>query len=101
MRTLWTGVDESIAAKICYKLFDDNSRKILCRSVIRPATRPGITNLQVDPIKPLRNDAIIDTEKGTMLDEFMFLTDFETPLSRQDEEHPVDPIPANTKSKRW
>ena len=76
IRTRWDGVDGSIGAKMCYKLVDDNSRKIICRSVIRSATKLGSENLQVDPIKPLSKDAIIDTEEDAILDGFMSFADF-------------------------
>ena len=37
----WAGVDEKIGAKMCYKLVDKESGKIICRSVIRTVTEPG------------------------------------------------------------
>ena len=40
-RAQWAGVDESIGAKMCYKLVDDESGKIICRLVIRSATDTG------------------------------------------------------------
>ena len=84
-----------------WKLVDDNSGKIICRSVICSATKPGSANLQVDPIKPLPKDAIIDIEEDTMLDKFMSFANFKTPLSHRDEEDPVDSIPVSTKWKAW
>ena len=81
MRTRWAGSDESIGAKICYKFVDDNSGKIICRSVIRSATKSGSANLQVDPIEPLPKDTIINTEEDAMFDKFMLFADFETPIS--------------------
>ena len=77
---------------MCYKLVDDESRKVICRSVIRSATEPGTANLRVDPIEPL------PPYPDDILDEMMSASDFETPLSSVD---PVDLIPANTKSKTW
>ena len=44
-RARWACVDENIGAKMCYKLVDDESGKIVCSSVIRSATEPGTTNL--------------------------------------------------------
>ena len=84
MRARWAGVDAIIGPKMCYKLVDDESGKIICRSIIRLATKPGTTNLQVNPIKPLRPNAIINTEKDDMLDDFMLLVYFETPISQRD-----------------
>ena len=91
-RARWAGVDESIGAKMCYKLVDDESGKIICRSAIRSATEPGTANLRVNPIESLPSDA------DAILDEMMSTADFETPLSNVD---PVDLIPASTKSKTW
>ena len=34
-RARWAGVDKLIGVKKCYKLVDDESGKIICRSVIR------------------------------------------------------------------
>ena len=68
------GVDENIGAKMCYKLVDDDSGKIICRSVIRSATEPGTATLRVDPIELLPSDA------DAIFDEMMTCADFETPL---------------------
>ena len=84
---------------MCYKLVDDESGKIVCRSVIRSATEPGTANLWIDPIKSLPSDAIRNTESDAMLDEMMTLADFETTLLDVDTEDPVDLIPASTRSK--
>ena len=84
-----------------YKLVDDESGKIICRSVIRSATEPGTANLCVNPIKPLPPDAIPNTELNAMLDELMRLADLKTPLSQCDENDPVDSIPTSTKSRTW
>ena len=51
-RARWAGVDEQIGAKMCYKLVDDETGKIINRSVIHSATEPGTKNLRVDPIEP-------------------------------------------------
>ena len=75
---------------MCYKLVDDESGKIINRSVIRSATEPGTANLRVDPIEPLPPDP------DDVLDEMMSAADFG--LSNVD---PVDSIPASTKSKTW
>ena len=91
-RARWAGVDEQIGAKMCYKLVDNETGKIINRSVIRSATEPGTANLRVDPIEPLPPDP------HDILDEMMSTADFTTPLSTV---HPVDSIPASTKSKTW
>ena len=83
-------VDESIGAKMCYKLVDDESGKIICRSVIWSATEPGTANLRVDPIEPLPSDA------DAIFDEMMSTADFKTPLSNVDQ---VDPSMTNTSHK--
>ena len=95
----WAGVDESIEATMCYKLVDDESGKIICKSVIRSATKPGTSNLHIDPIETLPLDAIPNTESDAMLDELMTLADFETPFSHRNEKDPVNSIPTSTKSK--
>ena len=83
---------------MCHKLVDNESGKIVCRSVICSATEPGTVNLQVDPIEPLPHDTIRNTYPDAMLDEMMTTADFETPLSNVDS---VDLILASTKSKTW
>ena len=52
-RARCAGVDKMIGVKMCYKRVDDESGKIVCRSVIRSATEPGTANLRIDPIKRL------------------------------------------------
>ena len=52
-RARWAGVDEQIGAKMCYKLVDEENGKIICQSVIRAVTKPGPSNLHVDPIELL------------------------------------------------
>ena len=99
MRAGRASVDEGIGAKMCWKFIDDNIGKIICRSVIRSALEPGTANLQVDPIEPLQDDAILDTEDDAMLNGFMSLVDFETPFSRKQAKGAVNSIPASTKSK--
>ena len=91
-RARWAGVDEQIGAKMCYKLVDDKTGKIINRSVIRSATEPGTKNLCVDPIEPLPPDP------HDMLDELMNTADFGSPISKVD---PVDSIPTSTKSRTW
>ena len=86
---------------MCYKLVDDVSGKIFCRSVIRSATTPGTANLCIDRIKILPPDAIHSTEPDTMFDQMTILADFETPLSDVDKNDPFDLIPSSTKSKNW
>ena len=91
-RARWAGVDEKIGTKMCYKLVDDKTGKIINRSVIRSATEPGTANLRVDPIE------LLPTDPDDILDEMMSTADFRTPLSSID---PVDSIPASTKSRTW
>ena len=97
----WAGIDEKIGIKMCYKLVNDKSRKIVCRSVIWSATGPSTTNLQIDPIEPLPPDAIPNTELDAMLDEMMIFADFEISLSDVDMNDPVVFIQASIKSKIW
>ena len=84
-----------------YKLVDDESGKIICRSVIRSATEHATANLYIDPIKPLPPNAITNIEPDAMFDELMTFTDFKTPFSCRDEKDPVDLIPTSNKSKTW
>jgi len=91
-RTRLAGVDEKIGVKMCYNLVDDETGKIINRSVIRSATEPSTANLRVDPIEPLPSDS------DDILDEMMSTADFETPLSCVD---PVDSIPASINSRTW
>ena len=100
-RDRWASVDEKIGAKMCYKLVDDKSGKIICRSVIRSVTEPGTANLCVDPIEPLPPDVIRNTEPDAMLNEIMTRANFKTSLSNVKMVDPVDLIPASTKSKTW
>ena len=86
---------------MCYKLVDDKSRKIICRSVIQSATEPNTANLRVDPIKPRSPNTIHSTESNTMLDEMMIAADFDTPFSDDNKKDPVNSIPARTKTKTW
>ena len=44
-RACWAGVDEKIGVKMCYKLVDDKTGKIINRSVIYFATEPDTANL--------------------------------------------------------
>ena len=86
---------------MCWKLVDDNSGEIICRSTIRLAIEPGTANLQVDPIGPIPYpiaDPIENTNTSTILDDFMQLANFETSLSPSS---PIDTIPESTKSKLW
>ena len=86
---------------MCYKPVDDESGKIVCRSVIRSATEPGTANLRIDPIELLPPDATSTTELNAMLDKMMTRADFETLLSNIDMIDPINSIPASTKSKTW
>ena len=100
-RSRLVGVDENIGVKMCYKLVDDESGKIICRSIIRSAIEPGTANLRIDPIKPLPPDTIFIIEPDAMLDEMMTRADFETLLLKVDMVDPIDLIPTSTKSKTW
>ena len=99
MRARWAGVDENIGPKMCWKLVNDVSREIICRSTICSAIKPGTANLQVDPIEPKPVATSMHDDK--MLDEFMSLVDFFTPFSRTSEKEPDDSISVSTKSKTW
>ena len=58
---------------------------------------PGSANLQVGLVKPLSN-TIVPSNNSKLLDDFMSLANFETPLSTSS---PVDTIPDSIKSKVW
>ena len=77
---------------MCYKLVDDETGKIINRSVIHFATEPGTANLCVDPIK------LLPPDPHDILDEMISTADFGTLLSSVDL---VDSIPASTKSRTW
>ena len=62
--------------------------------------KPGAANLQVDPLEPLPKP-IDDIPTDNILDNFMSLADFETPLYHTTMPGPVDSIPASTKSQVW
>ena len=83
-----------------YKLVNDESGKIVCRSVIRSATEPGTANFRVNPIEPLPPYTIHSTELDAMLDEMMTTADLNTPFSHLNEKDPIDLIPVSTKSKQ-
>ena len=76
---------------MCYKLIDDESGKIVGRSVIWSVTEPDTANFWIDPIKSLPPNVI---DPDALLDEMMTLANFGTPLSDIDIENPVDWIPA-------
>ena len=84
-RAWWAGVDKKIGTKMCHKLVDYESGKIVCRLVITSATVPGTANLHIDPIEPLPPDAIHSTEPDTMLDKLMTMADLKIPLSHFNE----------------
>ena len=98
MRARWVGAGENIGTMMCWKLVDDVSGKIICRSTIHSAIEPGTANLQVDPLEPIP-DPVEPTNQP--LDNFMSLVDFDTPLSHTTKLGPVDSIPVNTKPKTW
>ena len=90
MRARWAGVDEKIGAKMCWKVVDDVSGEIICRSTIRSAVEPGTENLQVDPVEPrLEKCTELGHDNGLLnnglLNEFMSLAGFDTPYSRMSE----------------
>ena len=93
MRARWAGVDENIGAKMCWKLVDEVSAELICRSTIRSVIEPGTANLQVNPLEPLEL-----TKTNGLLDNFISLADFDTSLMKFGA---VDSIPASTKSKTW
>ena len=101
MRARWAGVDENMGAKMCWKLVDDVSGEIICRSTICFAIEPGTANLQVNPIEPNTEVKVESTENDELLDEFILLAGFETPFSRVHNKVPVASIPSSTKSKTW
>ena len=79
---------------MCYKLVDNETGKIINRSVIvllLNLTLP-ISVLILDPIESLPADP------DDILDEMMSTADFGTPLSSID---PIDSIPASIKSRTW
>ena len=86
---------------MCCKLVDDESGKIVCRSVIRLVTEPSTANLRIDPIESLPPDAIHSTKPDAMLDELMTIADLNIPLSHLNENDLVDLILVSTKSKTW
>ena len=103
MRTQWTGVDESIEAKMCWKLVDDNSGKITCGSIICSVIESGTANLQVHLIKPLPDGAILDTEEDVMFWWIYVIGRLSNTIfsHTQKEKWPVDSVPISTKSKTW
>ena len=105
MRARWAGVDENIGTKMCWTLVDDNSGEIINRSIICSAIEPGAANLQVDPLEPLPSpvtptaSVTLSPTAKTILDDFMSLADFNTPLSSV--LSPTDSIPDSSKSQVW
>ena len=79
---------------MCYKLVDEESGKIICRSVIRAATEPGSANLRVDPIEPL-------PPPDPDLEGLMKGADFEAPFSSDRKKVPVEAIPSSTDTMNW
>ena len=77
---------------MCYKLVDDESGKIICRSVIQSATEAGTANLRIDPIKLL-------PPPDAMLDKMMTAADFKTPVSSDKKKIPVDSIQSTTDTR--
>ena len=86
---------------MCYKLVDEESGKIICRSVIRSATEPGTANLRIDPIEPLPPNATHNTNPDAMLDKMMKAADFKTPVSDVCKKVPVETTPASTETMNW
>ena len=79
---------------MCYKLVDEESGKIICRSVIRAATEPGSANLRVDPIEPL-------PPPDHDLEGLMKGADFEAPFSSDRKKVPVESILSSTDTMNW
>ena len=91
---------------MCWKLVDDISGEIICRSTIRSATEPGTAILQIDPLEPIPDlveplEDLIRSKTDDLLDDFMSLADFDTPLSHATKLSLVDSIPASTKLETW
>ena len=84
---------------MCHKLVDDESGKIVCRSVIGSATKPGNSNLRIDPIEPLPPDVIHSNELDAILDELMTMAYLKTLSSYLNDKDLVDSIPASIKLK--
>ena len=101
MRARWTGVDENVWAKKCWKLVGDVSREIIYRSIIYSAIEAGTNNPQVDPLELKQTNLVelIDTDE--ILDNFMSLANFDTPLLHTTKLSPVDSMPVSTKSQTW
>ena len=55
MRARYAGVSEKIGPKLCWKLVNDNTREIICRSTIQLAIKTGATNLETDSLEPKPN----------------------------------------------
>ena len=72
---LWAGIDKNIGTKMCWKLVDDDSGEIICRSTIHSAIEPGSANLQVDPINSLPDPPILP-DTSYILDEFYVVSKF-------------------------
>ena len=51
---------------MCWKLVNDVSGEIVCRSTIRSAIEPGTTNLQVNPIEPNPEVKVESTENDKL-----------------------------------
>ena len=83
---------------MCWKLDDDISGEMVCRSTIHSAIKPGTANLQVDTLESIPD---VPSPTGTLLDDFMSLADFDTPLLYTKQLNPVDSIPTSTKSQAW
>ena len=73
---------------------DEESGKIICRSVIQSTTEADTAILQIDPIKPL-------PPPDAMLDEIMTAADFKTPVSSDNKKDPVDSTPASKDTMNW
>ena len=53
-----------IGTKTCWKLVDDNSGEIICRSIICSAIEPVTANLLVDLLEPLPKPVVDTVEIG-------------------------------------
>ena len=80
MRAKEVGVDGNIGAKKCWKLVDNVSREIICLCTTCSKIEPGTANLQVDPLEPRLEENVESDQSDGIIDEFMSLTDFDTPF---------------------
>ena len=78
MRARWAEIDENIGTKMCWKLVDDVSGELVCRSTIRSAIEAGTAYLQIGLLESLPDS--VEPSELTLLDDFISLANFKTPL---------------------